>query len=130
MGLIVEHFIQTAIIAEWLHSTGFESIPSIVDRIPGREASRKHQTIPQEWKESKSRLRKSHFRWSALRRTMNLRSLREMVKSGLRGLRVDWNRGGITLSESINWEDNWDTTNQEDDFCTQLRAEFDKAKGQ
>lgn len=61
---------------------------------------------------------------------MSLRSLREMVKSGLRGLRVDWNRGGITLSESINWEDNWDTTNQEDDFCTQLRAEFDKAKGQ
>lgn len=53
-----------------------------------------------------------------------------MVKSGLWGLRVDWNRGGITLSESINWEDNWDTTNQEDDFCTQLRAEFDKAKGQ
>ncbi|KAM7453714.1 hypothetical protein AV274_3925 [Blastocystis sp. ATCC 50177/Nand II] len=44
--------------------------------------------------------------------------------------RDDWNRGGITLSESINWEDNWDTTNQEDDFCTQLRAEFDKAKGQ
>ena len=61
---------------------------------------------------------------------MNLRSLREMVKSGLWGLRVDWNRGGITLSESINWEDNWDTTNQEDDFCTQLRAEFDKVKGQ
>ena len=44
--------------------------------------------------------------------------------------RDDWNQGGLSLSESINWEDNWDTVNQDDDFCTQLRAEFDKVKGQ
>lgn len=32
------------------------------------------------------------------------------------------------LSLSIHWEDNWDSANVNDDFCTQLRAELDKAK--
>ncbi|KNB41601.1 hypothetical protein JH06_4958 [Blastocystis sp. subtype 4] len=44
--------------------------------------------------------------------------------------RDDWKRSEISLSDSIHWEDNWDTTNENDDFCTQLRAEFDKSKTQ
>ena len=43
---------------------------------------------------------------------------------------IDWNKGETSLSESIHWEDNWDTTNKNDDFCKQLRAEFDKQKAQ
>ena len=43
---------------------------------------------------------------------------------------VDWKRSEVSLSDSIHWEDNWDTMNENDDFCTQLRAEFDKSKTQ
>ena len=43
---------------------------------------------------------------------------------------IDWNKNEVSLSESIHWEDNWDTTNKNDDFCKQLRAEFDKQKEQ
>ena len=43
---------------------------------------------------------------------------------------IDWKRSEVSLSDSIHWEDNWDTMNENDDFCTQLRAEFDKSKTQ
>ena len=34
------------------------------------------------------------------------------------------------MTNRLHWEDNWDTMNENDDFCTQLRAEFDKSKTQ
>ncbi|CBK21551.2 uncharacterized protein [Blastocystis hominis] len=40
----------------------------------------------------------------------------------------DWMTSSSNLSLSIHWEDNWDSANVNDDFCTQLRAELDKAK--
>lgn len=41
---------------------------------------------------------------------------------------LDWMTSSSNLSLSIHWEDNWDSANVNDDFCTQLRAELDKAK--
>ena len=39
----------------------------------------------------------------------------------------DWPTGPLSLSASIHWEDNWNSANDNDAFCTQLRAELDKS---
>ena len=43
---------------------------------------------------------------------------------------IDYPRSDITLSDSIHWEDNWDTANGNDEFTAQFRAELEKNKSQ
>ena len=43
---------------------------------------------------------------------------------------IDYTRSDITLSDSIHWEDNWDTSNGNDEFTAQFRAELEKNKSQ
>lgn len=43
---------------------------------------------------------------------------------------LDYAQFGTSLSDSIHWEDNWDTANANDEFTAQLRAELEKNKVQ